>query len=131
MDKFLTNLADYLEDQAIGTVGTNIFLGELPVDKSNCIALSVAPSPEPNNSIPYYVQTVDFWARYDSYAAGYAKLAAVLGLLHQVENFEFNHFHVYLCHALSLINDNGRDEQSNHLFQLSLSFIYRVAEEVS
>lgn len=127
----IEEIADYLEDNGIGTVGTNIFLGELPFDKSEIISLVNSPSPEPNKAIPYYEQRVDVWARYADYSDGYAKLQSIMDLLHQKEHYELPSFHVYLSFALGMIDDFDRDTERRHIFKLSLSFIYRNASDIS
>lgn len=124
-------LIDYLEDNSIGTSGTDIFEGELPFDKNNCMAFQYSPSPDPNKSIPYYQQTIDIWARYAIYEAGMSKLADVFNLLHRAENYSIDGFHIYLSYANGMIDDQGRDTERRHLFKLSLSFIYRGDSDTS
>lgn len=124
----ITDLAQYLEDNNIGTVGTDLYVGELPLDKNNCIALVYSPSPEPDKSIPYYDQTIDIWARFSSYEDGYNMLQTVFDLIHRAENYQMGGWHIYLSYANGLINDNGRDVERRHLFQLTLTFVYRESD---
>lgn len=123
------DVADFLETNDIGTVGTDIFTGQLPADKSNCIALMDIPSPEPNKSIPYYTQAIDIWGRFTSYDAGYKKLQDIFDLLHRKENYSLENFYVYLSFSRGMINDNGKDAEGRSLFQMSLAFVYRDASE--
>lgn len=126
----IDKLADYLEEENIGTVGTDIFLGELPLDDNECISLVASPSPEPNKSIPYYDQRVDVLARYSDYADGYSKMQEIFDLIHQKENYDdLTGFHVYLSYALGMIEDNERDAERRHIFKLTLGFIYRNASD--
>lgn len=127
----LDSIAEYLEDEGIGTMGTDIFKGELPYDVDDCISLQFSPSPNPNKAIPYYDQTVDIWARYKYFDTGRDQLQAIMDLLHQKESYDINSYHVYLSFALGLIDDLGRDVERRHLFKLSLSFIYRAGAEFS
>lgn len=127
-------LADYLEEQNIGTVGEDIFLGELPLteadddNNSACISLVASPSPEPNKSIPYYEQRVDVLARYSDYEDGYAKMQEIFDLLHKQENYDdISGYHIYLSYALGMIEDSERDAERRHIFKLTLGFIYRNA----
>lgn len=129
--KIIDEIADYLEDESIGTVGTDIFTGELPFDGNAIISLVSSPSPEPNKSIPYYRQYVDVWARFADYDDGVSKLQAVMDLLHQKEHYELPNFHVYLSYALGMIEDFDRDTERRHIFKLSLAFLYRNASEIS
>jgi hypothetical protein len=122
----IENLADYLESEGVGTVGTDIFIGELPIDKNDCISLIYMPSPEPNKSVPYYSQTVDIRGRFSKFDRGYSKMKEIFDILHRKENYnDISGYHVYLSYAIGPIIDNDRDAQRRHLFQLSLIFVYR------
>jgi hypothetical protein len=124
-------LATLLEDNSLGTVGTDIFVGELPLDDNNVISLIVSPSPEPDKAIPYYMQAIDIWARYSIFDTGYGKLQSIMDVIHQQENYEMHGYHVYLSYARGMIEDLDRDSERRHLFKLSLAFVYRISEESS
>ena len=127
----IEDLCDYLQAQGIGTVGTDIFISELPFDKTDIIAIHAVPSPDPNKAIPFYVQTVDITARFAKYSDGYAKLQSIFDLLHRKYHYEMGDKHVYLSYAMGLIMDNDRDAERRHLLQLSLAFIYSVNPDFS
>ena len=127
----LDQIEQYLEDEGIGTIGTDIFDGEIPLDKTNAITFVYVPSPEPDKAIPYYTQAYDVWARYSDYDEGYGILQDIMDLLHQKENYDLDGFHVYLSYARGMIDDFDRDAERRHLFRLSLAFVYRKASEFS
>lgn len=127
----IDSIAEYLEDQSIATMGTDLFKGELPFDVDDCLSLQFVASPDPNKSIPYYTQTVDIWARYKLFDTGMEKLQEIMEELHRKENYDINGYHVYLSYALGMIDDLGRDVERRHLFKLSLSFVYRQGAELS
>lgn len=127
----IDSIAEFLEDESVGTMGTDIFKGELPYDVDDCISLMFSPSPDANKSIPYYTQTVDIWARAKLFDSGFNKLTEVMTLLHRKENYELDGYHVYLSYALGMVDDLSRDVERRHLFKLSLSFVYRQSSELS
>ncbi len=122
---FLDSLADFLEQEGIGTVNTDLFTGELPIDSAEGVSIMVSPSPAPNKAIPYFVQTVDIWARYKKYDDGYNKLQEIYDVLHAAANYQIDGYHVYLSYAEGLINDNDRDLNRRHLFSLTFAFTAR------
>jgi len=128
MGMLIDDIASYLEDEEIVTVGTDLFVSELPFDVSDCLALVLAPSPAPNQALAYYTQAIDIRARYANYEEGYNKLKEIFDLLHRKNNYTLGNYYVYISLAASLIQDNGRDIERRHLFQLSLEFIYRDDE---
>lgn len=127
----IQDIAQLIEDEDIATQGTDLFIGELPFDKNNCIALVYSPSPEPNKALHYYEQRLDIWARFSNYSVGYEKLLEIFRLFHRAENYETENFYIYLSYADGMPTDNSRDIERRHLFQLSISFIYRQIEEAS
>lgn len=127
----IDSLLDYLETNGIGEVGTDIYLGELPEDKDDIVSAMISPSPEPNKSVPYYTQTIDFWARFKSYDSGIAILKRIFDLLHQAENYEVDGYHVYLSYAMGMIDDLDRDAERRHLFKLTIGVVYRVGVDFS
>ena len=127
----LDAIEEYLEDEGIGTIGTDIFDGELPLDGTDIISLILSPSPEPNKAIPYYTQYVDIWARFKNYDDGYSKLQDIFDLLHQKENYELTDYHVYLSYSVGMIDDLDRDAERRHLFKLTLGFVYREGSGTS
>jgi len=129
--KIIDQIADLLEDQGIGTVGTSIFTGELPNDGNNIVSLVSSPSPEPNKSIPYYTQNFDVWARYSDYDDGNAKLQSIFDIIHQREDFDLTDFHCYLSYAVGMIDDMGRDAERRHLFKVSFAVVYRDSSDLS
>jgi len=119
------SIAKYLEDNHIGTRGSNIFIGELPLNKVNCVALIYSPSPDPNKAIDVYEQVIDFRVRFKRSDNGYNKMLAILNLLHKGQNYKIDDYHVYFSNALGMIDDNDRDLERRKLFKLSIRFIYR------
>lgn len=127
----IDSVCDYLEDEGIGTVGTDIFIGELPFDKSDIISLIYGVSPDPDKSVAYYEQSIDIWARFKTYDAGYQKLMEIFNLLHRAEHYDIEGFHIYLSYSSGMIEDLDRDQERRHLFKLTISFVYRKIEEIS
>ena len=123
------SLAKYMEDNGIGTRGLNIFIGELPFDKNNCVSLVYTPSPEPNKSLDVYEQVIDFRSRFKRTEIGYEKMLDILDLFHKGQNYSIDGFHVYFSNAMGMPDDNDRDVERRKLFSLSIRFIYRKDED--
>jgi hypothetical protein len=126
---FLDVIADYIDSNDIAEVGTGLFIGELPFDKTDILSIVNVVSPQPNKSVPYYVQVVDIWGRFSAYDTGIDKLQAVFDLYHSKANYELDGYHVYLSYGMGLPQDLDRDAERRHLFKLSLAFIYRKGSD--
>jgi hypothetical protein len=123
----INDIVAFLNAQHIGIKGTNLFVGELPLDKQDCIAVMPAPSPEPDKSIPFFVQTVDVWTRFSKTGDGYQKMQDIFDLFHRRHHFTMGSSYVYLSYALGGIDDLDRDVESRKLFKASFGFIFRAA----
>ena len=119
------SIAKFLEENSIGIRGTNIFIGEIPLGKTNCISLVYTPSPDPNKAIDVYEQVIDFRSRFKRTDTGYNKMIDIFNLLHKGQNYKIDDYHVYFSNALGMIEDNDRDSERRKLFKLSIKFIYR------
>ena len=118
------DIAEYLQQNSIGEVGVDLF-GELPLDKKDAIGIVASPSPAPDKAIEVYEQVFDVWARFAKAEDGMARMQQVFDLYHRRQNYQLNDFHVYLSFAGGTIDDLDRDPEQQHLYKLSLSFVYR------
>jgi hypothetical protein len=123
----ISSLADFLQTEGVGTVGSDIFIGEIPLDVSDAIALTLVPSPAPDKSIPYYTQTIDVWGRFTDSEDGLSMLQSVFDAVHRQENYAITGYHVYLSYAAGMIEDMDRDTERRKLYKLTLSFLYRAS----
>lgn len=124
------DVATMCQDEGIGVLRENIFVGELPESTednpgANGLAVVSAPSTKPNMMIPYFDEVVEFWARERVDADGAKKLKEVLNLFHQKEHYETTNFHIYFSTAEGSIEDLGRDAERRKIWRVMLQFVYR------
>lgn len=124
---FAEAVADLLQIEGVGTVGTDIFIGQLTSQDNNGLYLMNAPSSIPNEAIEIYDQYIDFWTRNQSMASGYSTLQAVQNVLHKRYNYVIGDYHVYISSNLGMIEDMDVDVQKRKLQKLSMRFIYQPA----
>lgn len=82
----ISEIAEYLEDQGLGTQGTDLFYGYLP-DNSEFPAILVRDTggTKPDQDITeIHNPTFQIFIRAESYATGKVKLAAIRSLFHRV-----------------------------------------------
>lgn len=128
----IEDISQLLEDEGLGTQASDLFVGDITARTENGLYLLNAPSIEPNPALEIYEQVIDFWTRFKTTKAGYAKLEAVQSALHQRANYELDNYHVYFSHSLGAIEDMDRDIERRKLWKLSIRFKYRpLVAEVS
>ena len=116
---FIEQIAEYLQDQGIGTIATNLFIGNMPDSPDACVAVINSGGVEPSIDIPDKRPTFQVLIRNTDYEAGEVKLAAVRTALHQFMNdyLVAGQTYVYYIYLVSegghIGKDvNGRDEWS-------------------
>jgi hypothetical protein len=78
----LTEIGAYLATKSIGTVGTDIFLGLMPDQPDNCIALFEYAGSPPDLHWAGEYPGLQVRVRNKSYAAGRAKIGEIVKELH-------------------------------------------------
>lgn len=127
----LNELAEFFEDVGIGTVGTDLFIGQLPGNVENGIMLVAVPSPEPDKETGIEYQDFEVWTRYKESQTGYDKLDAIFDILSRKNDFTFPNYYIYFSQARGRINDLDRDIEGRKLFNLAFRFTYRNLDLVS
>ena len=78
----LTDISAYLKNQGIGTPGTDIFLGLLPDQPDNCVALFEYAGSPPDLHWNGEYPGLQVRVRNKSYSAGRAKIGEIMTALH-------------------------------------------------
>ena len=78
----LADISTYLKNQNIGTPGTDMFLGQMPDQPDNCIALFEYAGSPPDLHWAGEYPGLQVRVRNKSYAAGRAKIGEIMTALH-------------------------------------------------
>jgi hypothetical protein len=85
----IKEFAEWLEDQSVGTVGTDMFISTLPEDVDDCIGLYETGGPPPNEYVPIEQPSVQALVRNQSYSAGRAIAESIFDACQRQRNFNF------------------------------------------
>lgn len=118
-------IAHYLEDEGIGTLGTDLFINNIPEDKDNALMLSAVPSGVQEPYYKIYNQNIEVWSRNQDTEAGFNKLEEVFDLLHQADHFETDNIYIYFSYAIDSLDSYGRDDNDRALHKTIFNVIYR------
>lgn len=126
----ISEIAEYLEDQSIGVVGTNIFYSDLPdISSDFMIAVFDRIGTKPNVDIPEIKSPMfQIFIRSKDYATGKAKLDAIRESLHGSINvylipggIKFRKIHAVAEGGHIGKNESGKDE-------FSINFMTEIIE---
>jgi hypothetical protein len=122
----------YLEDQGLGTRGTDIFVAELPSDPNDCLAIFGQVGLETNHFIKdLYSPRFQVIVRSADYADGIQKSSDVRDTLHAIYSILMQDSFILKCHAEQEGGPIGRDEKGRFEFSINFSAESRgaVAED--
>lgn len=122
----LNDIAVYLQANDVGTVGTDIFLGQLPATPDNVIALFEYAGEPPDLHWPGEYPSLQILVRNKSYDAGRQKIEQVKNILHGMAETVINSHRFLLIRANQSPFLLERDENSRAIFVCN----FRVIKEV-
>lgn len=133
----VSEIATYLENRGIGTIGESIFIGELPIAQTdgggtNSGVYLIAGSSEGQHE---YLDTnydqIDIWSANRLTESAYGKLEDIKDILSRMSNYETTNYQIYFSHDISGIMDMDRTGDGLKLFKMTIRFISRDKNIIS
>lgn len=127
-------IAEYLEDQGVGTVGDDIFVGAQPTDPILCTIVKDTGGLPPDKYVPIKNPTCQIIARATTYLAAKNLVQASYDALVKKENFNLPNSdgsdddggtYIYWIEALQEPAEIGRDKNDNWEFSCNFRLITR------
>ena len=112
-------IATDLQTQGLGTLATDLFIGNLPDTPDNALVVIDTGSLEPDKYLPFARTTFQIMVRNKTYAQGRAKLEAVKTRLHRLTNIIMGTKHVFYILANTDGGHVGRDDAGRELFSIN------------
>lgn len=119
-------IAEYLEDCGVGTVGTDMFAGYLPDNANSAIGVFDTGGMKPDTYIPTKEPTFQVLIRSSSYSAGWTKLASVRSYLHQKENATLIDGGTYFYFIFAMAEGGALGKNARGLHEFSINFQART-----
>lgn len=134
MADFFNEIADYMADASvapdIGTVATDIFIGELPPSPDNCVAIFGLPGQvigDQREVAPLQFPRFQVIVRNTNYDTASAKMQDVRTKLHGKYGVDLASWRVLRCHAEQEGGPIGSDDQNR--FEFSINFVAEINAE--
>lgn len=115
----ISDISDYLEDEGLGTVGTDIFDTYMPESLETGLSVLDTGGATPDEYLPTKEPTFQVFIRAVDYATGKAKLEAVRTALHQISGTTIGSTYFFFILALSEGGHIGRNENGNDEFSIN------------
>lgn len=124
---FIEQVATYLQAGGIGTLGTNLFISNLPDSVDSCVAVFDTGGMTPDIYLPTKEPTFQVLVRSTTYDLGKAKIDAIRALLHRNFNVTLvvGQTYVYSILALSEGGHIGQNERGLDEFSMNFKALTR------
>jgi len=123
MKNVALEVAEYLEDNSIGTVGTNIFVDSLPEEDGTIVAVYNTGGSSPDIDLPIPAPSFQVLVRDEEASVAYAKIKSVMDLLVNQYNVTLvsggNYY--YSIHARGEIQNLGQDTRNRKEYTVNFS----------
>ena len=122
----MRDIAQILQNNGIGVLGTDIFLGQLPVSPDNCMALFeyAGEPPDLHSNVEY--PGLQVLVRSGNYESGRSKIEQIRSVLHGLNEITVDNHRYLLIRANQSPEFLERDENNRAVFVCN----FRVIKEV-
>lgn len=122
-------LANYLQDAGFGTVGTDIFAGQIPSNTDGIYIYRIGGTNE--NYVPIERPVVDIYCLNPSSATCIQTLENIKRFIHRMVDTETDNTWIYSILAFGDVQDVDRDLEYNKVYKISIELIIRDKSLIS
>lgn len=122
-------IGDLLERLSVGTVGTNIFIGQLPAETNGVYVVRSAGSL--NNYLPIVESVLDVYSQNTSSATAIQKMEEVKNALHRHLETTISGAFIYSVLVIGDVQDLGRDEDYGKIYKITVQVQHRDTNLIS
>lgn len=116
-------VATYLDGAGFGTIGTDIFIGQIP-DETNGLYI-VNAGGQLNNYVPIEESVVDIYAKNTSATEAVTLLENIKAFIHRMHSTELGDAYFYSFLVIGNVVDVARDLEYAKIYKLTLQVISR------
>lgn len=127
----IRQLSGFLQSNGHGTVGTDIFVEDMPYSPANSLMVMSNVSPAPDDYIDTETLNFEVWCRNESTKTASDKLSAVKVLLHRFYHLTLGEYYIYYIGATGNIENLTKDVDNRSLQKINFRAIYRNNNSVS
>lgn len=122
-------VATYLDSADFGTVGTDIFVGQIPENTNGLYV--IRSGGQMNNYVPIEESVVDIYVKDTSASDAITQLESIKRFIHRMHTTTSATAYVYTFLVIGDIEDVARDLEYAKIFKLTLQVVYRSTGIIS
>lgn len=116
-------VAQYLDGAGFGTVGTDIFVGQIPADTNGLYTMRTGG--QLDNYVPIEESVVDVYIKNTSSQEAIETLESIKRYIHRMHTTEIGNAYVYTFLVLGDIEEVSRDLEYAQIYKLTVQVVYR------
>lgn len=116
-------VANYLDNANFGTVGTDIFVGQIPTGTDGVYV--VRSGGIPNNYVPIEETVLDIYVKDTKSSRAITTLEDIKRFIHRMHTTIINDAYVYSFLVIGDIEDVQRDQEYAKIYKITLQVIHR------
>lgn len=116
-------VATYLANAGFGTLGTDIFIGQIPDTKQGFFV--VRTGGQMNNYVPIEESVVDIYYKGQFSETAIQELEAVKRYIHRMHNTELGQDYIYSFLVIGDVEDVQRDLQYEKIYKITVQVTHR------
>lgn len=124
-----SEIATYLQTAGFGTVGTNIFIGQIP-SSTNGIYI-IRSSGAFNNYLPIENVMVDIYVKDTSASDGITTIENIKRFMHRMHNTTTTNAYIFSMLAMGDVETVERDVEYAKIFKISMEISHRALSLIS
>lgn len=122
-------MGKYLQNANFGTLGTNIFVGQIPSTTDGLYVIRASGSL--NNYVPLEESVVDIYAKNTSAANAISVLEQIKRYIHRMHSTTIDNTYIYTMLVIGDVDDVQRDEEYDKIFKISVAVYHRDKSLIS
>lgn len=119
----------YLQNAGYGTVGTDIYIGQIPATSNGIYVMRSGGSM--NNYVPIEESVVDIYVKNTSSADAVDTLESIKRYIHRMHSTTVGNDYVYTFLILGDIEDVQRDLELAKIYKITLQVVHRDTAVIS
>lgn len=123
MSDIVYRLADYLADSGFGTMGADIFGGQMPADTHGIYLMRAGGTMA--NYTPIEEAVIDIYSQHIESAKAVEKIEQIKRFIHRMHNTDTGNVYIYTLLVLGDVEDLSRDLEYMKIYKLSVLVTYR------
>lgn len=122
-------VAQYLATAGFGTLGTSIFVGQLPAEQNGVYVSRLGGLP--NKYVPIEETVLDIYVKDTSASDAITKLESIKRYIHRMHTTETASAYFYTFLVIGDVEDVQRDMEYTKVFKITLQVVHRDKSLIS